>query len=431
MNKPIDRFQRCVNLDWLEVAVYEPANEPHDADYFRSRGWVVIEREYGTRVWGQMFTLEGEDHLSFIEVRRAPKSEVILSYVAHLRFVNRVCYFPNAAQLMLQFINDYHYDFCRIARVDVCMDFEKFDYGDLPRDFVRRYIADKYAKINQGDLAGRAKERWDGKIWNSLAWGSPKSDVGTKFYNKTMELYDPITKQYAKPYIRQSWFECGLVDDPTQVIKYKASGEAYTPEIWRLEFSIRSSVKNWFMINLDGKERSKQSIRNTLEMYDDRDKLLVLFAALQQHYFHFKHLLKRYKFYKDGHTDGEALKKYDCPDKLLFNWKSQTMLYKVAREEVATSEKVDTTLARLLAQLREFRDRTLDHSIKNASDVIIKYLEYRISHFDQSNPINKKEMQILRTALRNHLEMPWIDPAVLIRKAREEMAIRDEIDPFI
>ena len=107
------------------------------------------------------------------------------------------------------------------------------------------------------------------------------------------------------------------------------------------------------------------------------------------------------------------------------------MLYKVAREEVATSEKVDTTLARLLAQLREFRDRTLDHSIKNASDVIIKYLEYRISHFDQSNPINKKEVQILRTALRNHLEMPWIDPAVLIRKAREEMAIRDEIDPFI
>ena len=246
-----------------------------------------------------------------------------------------------------------------------------------------------------------------------------------------MELYDPITKQYAKPYIRQSWFECGLVDDPTQVLKYKASGEAYTPEIWRLEFSIRSSVKNWFMINLDGKERSKQSIRNTLEMYDGRDKLIILFAALQQHYFHFKHLLKRYKFYKDGHTDGEALKKYDCPDKLLFNWKSQTMLYKVAREEVATSEKVNTTLARLLAQLKEFRDRTLDHSIKNASDVIIKYLEYRISHFDQSNPINKKEVQILRTALRNHLEMPWIDPAVLIRKAREEMAIRDEIDPFI
>lgn len=107
------------------------------------------------------------------------------------------------------------------------------------------------------------------------------------------------------------------------------------------------------------------------------------------------------------------------------------MLYKVAREEVATSEKPDLTLFKLLSQLKSFRDRTLDASIKKASSTIIEYLEYRISHFDQSNPISKKEVQILRTALRNHLDMPWIDPAVLIRKAKEEMNLRDEIDPFI
>lgn len=424
------RQSRCVNLDWLEVSVLEPIAEPHDAEYFRSCGWVVIERDYGTRVWGQMFTLEGEDHLPFLEVRREPKSEIIAQNVAHLRFVNRVCYFPNAAQLMHEFIVNYGYDFQRIARVDICLDLEKFDYGDYPRDFMRRFMEGKYSKINQANISAHGSDQWDGRVWNSLSWGSPSSDIGTKFYNKTLELYDPVTKKYGKPYIRQAWYLAGLVDDASQVIKYKPDGTPYTPEIWRIEFSIRSSVKNWFLIHLDGKEKQRQSIRNTLDMYDGSEKIMILFASLSEHYFHFKHLIKRYNFYQEGHTDGYALRKDRCPDKLLFNWKSQTYLYKVAKESIATSERVDTTLARLLSQLKQFRDTTQDTAIKKSAQVIIDYLEYRISHYDQTNPVNRHDMKILQMALRNHQDMPWIDPAILLRMAKEEMNLRDKIDPF-
>lgn len=424
------RQSRCVNLDWLEVSVLEPIAEPHDAEYFRSCGWVVIERDYGTRVWGQMFTLEGKDHLPFMEVRREPKSEIIAQNVAHLRFVNRVCYFPNAAQLMHEFIVNFGYDFQRIARVDICLDLEKFDYGDYPKDFMRRFMEGKYSKINQANISAHGSDQWDGRVWNSLSWGSPSSDIGTKFYNKTLELYDPVTKKYGKPYIRQAWYLAGLVDDASQVIKYKPDGTPYTPEIWRIEFSIRSSVKNWFLIHLDGKEKQRQSIRNTLDMYDGSEKIMILFASLSEHYFHFKHIIKRYNFYQEGHTDGYALRKDRCPDKLLFNWKSQTYLYKVDKESIATSERVDTTLARLLAQLKQFRDTTQDTAIKKSAQVIIDYLEYRLSHFDQTNPINRHDMKILQMALRNHQDMPWIDPAILLRMAKEEMNLRDKIDPF-
>ena len=424
------RQSRCVNLDWLEVSVMEPIAEPHDAEYFRSCGWVVIERDYGTRVWGQMFTLEGEDHLPFLEIRREPKSEIIAHNVAHLRFVNRVCYFPNAAQLMHEFIVNYGYVFQRIARVDICLDLEKFDYGDYPKDFMRRFMEGKYSKINQANISAHGSDQWDGRVWNSLSWGSPSSDIGTKFYNKTLELYDPVTKKYGKPYIRQAWYLAGLVDDASQVIKYKPDGTPYTPEIWRIEFSIRSSVKNWFLIHLDGKEKQRQSIRNTLDMYDSSEKIMILFASLSEHYFHFKHLIKRYDFYQEGHTDGYALRKDRCPDKLLFNWKSQTYLYKVAKESIATSERVDTTLARLLSQLKQFRDTTQDTAIKKSAQVIIDYLEYRISHYDQTNPVNRHDMKILQMALRNHQDMPWIDPAILLRMAKEEMNLRDKIDPF-
>lgn len=431
MRKVTDNLERCINLDWLEVTALEPITQPHDANYFRAYGFVVVEREYGTRVWAQMFTLEGTDHLPFIEVRRSPKSDIIAANVCHIRLVNRVCYFPNAALLMTEFLNRYGYEFQRINRVDVCLDFERFDSGDYPKDFVRRFMQGKYSKINQANISAHGSDDWAGRVWNSLSWGSPSSDVGTKMYCKTLELYDPVTKHYGKPYIRQAWKECGLVDDPVVMTKTKPSGEVYTPEIWRVEFSIRSSVKNWFLINLDGKAKKKQSIRNTLDMYDSREKLLIIFASLADHYFHFKYLIKRYNFYNEGKSDGYALRKDRCPDKILFRWKSPVAIYKVAKESVATSERVDTTLARLLSQLKQFRDTTHDEAIRKSTTVIIDYLENRISHYDQSNPINRHDMLVMQRALRDHIAQPWIDPAILIRLAREEMNMRDEINPFL
>ena len=389
-----------------------------------------MERDYGTRVWGEMFTIEGDDHLSFIEVRRAPKSDIIAKNIAHLRLVNRVCYFPDAADQMKAFIQAYNYEFHHICRVDICYDFEKFDYGDKPRDFLRRYIQEKYSKVNQGTISAHGDDKWEGRVWNSVSWGSPSSDIGTKFYNKTLELYDPVTKTYRKPYIRQSWRECGLVDDATNVIKYKPDGSSYTPEIWRIEFSIRSSVKNWFLIQLDGKASKKQSIRNTLEMYDTRDKLTILFAALSDHYFHFRHLLKRYNFHKEGHTDGYPVRKDHCPRKLLFNWKSAQYTYKVEKASVATSEHPDRELIRLLNQLRMFRDTTTNRDIRSSCTTIIDYLTHRIEHFDQTNPINRHDVKALQRALAQHIKMPWLDPAQLINLAREELKLRDCLNPF-
>ena len=51
--------KRCVNLDWLEVHAREPIGQPHNADYFREYGCEVQEREYGTRVYKEMFVILG------------------------------------------------------------------------------------------------------------------------------------------------------------------------------------------------------------------------------------------------------------------------------------------------------------------------------------------------------------------------------------
>ena len=423
-------IERCINLDWLEVCAMEPLAEPRDANYFRSCGFVVIEREYGSKVWRDIFTIEDEQGHAFMEVRRAPKSEIIAQNITHLRLVNRYCYFEEAPNIMQTFLDTHSYEFHHITRVDICLDFEYFDYGDKPRDFMRRYIEGKFSKINQANVHAHGSDEWAGRVWNSVSWGAPSSDVGTKFYNKTLELYDPITKRYGKPYIREAWQAAHLVDDMTDCTKVGKDGERYTVEVWRVEFSIRSSVRKWFCIELNGKQRQKQSIRNTLDMYNSKAKLLILFASLSEHYFHFKHLIKRYKFYEEGHTDGYALRKDRCPDKLLFRWKDTQQFYKIEKEHVSGNNKPDSHNLRLLGMLKEFRDRTFDKALKQSASVIIDYLQDHIARHDMANNLTRQDIDALRMALSRHMKHPTIDPALLIKMAKEELSIRDAIDPF-
>lgn len=414
---------RCINLDWLEVHVLEPLDQaPRDADYFRSLGLVVMEREYGTRVFGQMFTiLSPEDHEPMMEIRRAPKTKVLQANEVHLRLVNRVCYRDDAAQLMQTFIDTYGYEFRRISRVDIALDFERFDYGDRPKVFLRRYIEGVYSKINQANVSAHGTDTWTARNWNSISWGSPSSDVGTKFYNKTLELYDPIKRVFAKPYIMQAWMapdEDGnaLIDEHVKVMKADGNGIEFDHEIWRVEFSIRSSVRKWFVINRNGNAKDKQSIRNTLDMYTSRDKMLVLFASLAHHYFHFKHF-------------DPNQRKDRCLDKRLFRWNTAIPTYKIGKESVATAQKPDNTLIRLISLLTSFVRMTLDPKLTEPCKQLIEVLQSEQTRRERHH-FNTKDIVAMRAALREHMEHPEHSYLELYREIREILHLNPEVCPF-
>lgn len=422
MNVPSS--QRCVNLDWLEVHCFEPTNDPHDATYFRRAGLEVVEREYGTRVYKEMFTISDRRGNPFVEVRRNPYSQgfqgVHAAEECHLRLVNAACYYDDAALRLQNFMDAYGYTFNRIARVDICLDFEKFDEGDDPAKFLSRYLRQVYSKINQGNITAHGTDRWDGQLWNSVSWGSPSSAIGTKFYNKTQELYDPTSGTFKKPHIRYAWLQCGLIDDFHKVLKKNEDGW-YQPQIWRIEFSIRSSVKKWFTIELNGKERNYQSIRNTLEMYDCREKLVTLFAALQQHYFHFKH-------YEHGK------RKDRCDDKVLFVWKGVQKTYKVGRDDITSilgdGAKKAKPYDTLLRKLREFREGQIKHDVLNACDIIIKVLEGDILRSDVRNPFNWQELLVLQQTLSRKADGDRTDAAVLMNEIKELLHLNDKTAIF-
>lgn len=428
---------RCVNLDWLEVFALEPLNvRALDAFYYISQGYHVEERAYGTRVYREMFTIyDLRDGEPLLEIRRNPKSLINDPRSCHIRLVNRTCYFNNAADLMAEFLKRNGYTFKRITRVDVCLDFERFDTGDRPGVFLRRYIERVYSKINQCDISPRGKDTWSGRDWNSISWGSPSSDVTTKLYNKTMELYDPVLKSYRKPYIRQAWQACGLVDDYVLMTKTAADGTVYTPDIWRVEFSVRSNVHNWFAIELDGhtqvkkkgvKAKNLQSMPNTLEAWNNRYKLLLMFASLAHHYFHFK-------YYREEVVDGEtrAIRKDRCPDKVLFRWNDVVNFrYKIERDSVAGKETPDRKFMLLLAKLKEYRESTKDTQVKQSCDVIIEALERQRHNAEQSKRYSHDDYLAWQMTLSHMIEHRDDNPLRVLHELKEALKLNDRTCPF-
>lgn len=418
---------RCVNIDWLEVFCYEDITlTPYTAEFFRSHGWSVVERPYGTRVYNEMFTLLGTDGEPLLEIRRNPKSQmadgqngILAVNATHLRLCNRTCYCVDAIDRFRAFLAEYHYTIVRIARLDICLDFEYFDYGDEPFKFLQRYLVGRYAKINQANISLHGRDQWDGRYFNSVSWGAPKSCIKTRFYDKTMELREGKDK----PYIRQAWQEAGLITDFHNMTKQKADGTVYTPRIWRVEFAITSGKRNWFMMEHDNRgKRKKQSVRHTLAMWDTKDKQLNMFLSLADHYFHFKKVEYKHKrnaitedalatiaISQQAHksllmfTEEPQLQRKDrCQDKLLFRISDATEFYKL--ENLASSTPSSKPLNSLIRRLEEWRDKQYKSDIIRACNTIIKEMKTFAALQDTTNEWPVELLQQIRYVIAKRIE---------------------------
>lgn len=395
--KSDDEKIRCVNLDWVEIYAKEDSQRyPLNADYFRSKGYLVNERDYGTRVYAEMFTIEDKEGHPFIEVRRKPMTGTsdfsgLDQYSCHLRLVNRACYYEDAISRLRDFMVEHDYEFQRIFRLDICYDFTQFDYGDKPERVAQRIVDKKYRKINQGHMATHSEDRWDRYEWETLSWGSKTSMVSTKMYNKTKELASPKTD---KPYIRQIWFESRLIDDPINCTKKGPDGKQHDIDVWRIEFSLKSSARNWIVIeDQSGKKVTKKSIPHTLSMYDTKDKLWQRFQDLAFHYFHFKiqtfvserpalaSLAQSVLALDQDHplfplhsqSQRKLQRKDRCPDKKLFKWDDNHVFHALAPlAPESRPEREDLSLKRRLSL---YKLTHADPDVRRSCDILIQSID--------------------------------------------------------
>lgn len=405
-----EKIDRCIHVDWLEVYCLEPLDTfPLDAEYYRKKGYQVREREYGTRVYKEMFELLNNNGDPVLEVRRNPASgdsdfSGLVPESCHLRLPNWILYQDNPVRYLMEVIMQHGYIFKRIFRIDIAYDFQYFDTGDDPAAFVRRYLKGQYRKINQCNLTAHGEDNWNQCDWNSLSWGSRSSMVSTKLYNKTKELKEGKS---TKPYIRTCWMLAGLVDNPLSLTKRKEDGSMIPVNIWRLEFSIKSSCDGYVAIEMEkGRKIEKQRIPHRLPMFDGEDKLWDRFQDLCYHYFRFKHkeYIELTEKYNGGvleavHSEENKVlrRKSRCRDKKLFYFDADHQFMKLT--QAPSDRKANTKDDILERRLRLFLMEHQTPDIDKAVHVILDAID--LDKLQSYSPDKRlKEAKALQTLLK-------------------------------
>lgn len=298
--------KKSINLDWLEVFCNE--NEPKSAAYFKNLGWQVQEREYGTPLYKEMFTLLSNNGKPFLEVRRNPYSlkengGIFERGSCHIRLSNRTLYTHNPIQQLQDFLIKYQYTYKGITRLDIACDMVTFDNQMRPAELISKYMRGEVLKVNNSRLSAHGNESQGNKIWNSLKWGSENSPISTKLYDKTKELKEKSDKLY----IKDAWLHDGLCE--LQKVNYTyynkktkqkeqrskmlvvTTGTATKEEIpieqaqeekiYRIEYSIKSEGRNWITLDED------QRLTITLNKFSNKTKLMLMFMILSKWCFRF------------------------------------------------------------------------------------------------------------------------------------------------
>lgn len=409
-----EKQNRCLHIDWLEVYCLEPLDTfPLNADYFTKLGYVVKEREYGTRVYNEMFEILNSNGDPILEVRRNPASgdssfSGLVPQSCHLRLPNWMLYQDNPVRFLMDFMLKHNYIFKRIFRIDICYDFVKFDSGDDPARFVRRYLKGQYRKINQCQLTAHGQDNWNMCDWNSLSWGARSSMVSTKLYNKTLELTEGKS---TKPYIRTAWMIAGLIDNPVSITKQQPDGSMQKVDVWRLEFSMKSSCDGWLDIEMNkGRKIEKQRIPHRLSLFDGKDKLWQRFQDLCYHYFRFKHLeyIELTDKYDGGvleavHSEAnKVLRRKDrCRDKLLIKFDADHQFTQLT--QAPSDRKANTKEDILERRLRIFSMTHPEDNVKKAIQVILDVIDMD-KLINYSPERKRREAQALQLVLKWKLQ---------------------------
>lgn len=362
---------RILNIDWLEIYCIEQIDEPRDAEFFRTQGFEVIERDYGTPIYKEMFTI-CENGNPYIEIRRNPYSLKSMGGImqdgsCHIRLCNESCYHDNPIDEMRTFIMTYDFVYKSIARIDICLDFNVFDNGWTPQRFINSYMRSNISKVNQTNVSCHGSDNWDGRSFNSLKWGAVTSPISTKLYNKTLEMKQGEDKSY----IRQ-WWQCGGDFVGMAIKPDEVTGLDMTKDVWRLEFSIKAQAQA-------RKRKSGNEEKFTLHLfdYDTKEKLWQRFCELYEMYFDFR---KKEYVYDEKKQERHLKRKYDCKRIKLFDFSDRCIKYKPARKP-RQKKRPDRIYKIMMNRISDMMNKPkVEREYKEAFTTLINYLSYKCNY---------------------------------------------------
>lgn len=197
-----------ITCDWFSFSIhsyYKPAALPHDFEEEVQSGTNVFKRR-------AIYSYRGAKVLTALSL---PKSKILPQDIILIEVANRWLYDMCELENILQTMWPY-YQFSNMSRVDLAADFIADEHT---METIKRLSTGQYY-VNGKKLGSMFFEDGKQRAAYDMNFGSVRSDVKWKLYNKTKEI-GATTCHCSKPWITAWWRSNGLPLD----------------NIWRLEVS--------------------------------------------------------------------------------------------------------------------------------------------------------------------------------------------------
>lgn len=289
---------RIINVDWLTLYCVG-GNQFDIAKKIANLGYMIKDRQVSTRHFKTILDAYTSDNYPMFEIQAEPTSlkrngGIWRDGACLIKVNNRHLYKDGTITQVYDSLKAVGIEVVAISRLDIAMDFQYFDNGLSPRNFIRNFHKNKYWKVGSKKFTaiGEIDENLN---YEYIRFGSPTSAVKVYLYNKTKELNDVKDKAY----IRALWSENGMADK----------------DVWRLEISIKSDARHLIdltgelvksgntLVNketgsiidkdaitqVDSKGKIHEVVPITIDSISDKYRVMSLYDKLIRHYFRFRY----------------------------------------------------------------------------------------------------------------------------------------------
>lgn len=225
-----------INLDWVafSVTLCRTDEDSNDTGFvFRNRPNCRLIELGGNNIYKRRIILYTTDGEKILTILCDPYSHIIAHDSALVEVANKWLY-GGSLNWVMSVVYDLHpCCFLCLSRVDICGDFQ----ADMDEWAIIQGLADNsmyVQSIREGsmfhDYVDNPEDNTRGRVPKCLSWGSKRSNIKWKLYNKSLELteYDDKGRAFfTKPYIVDQWRE----------------NDMDVNRVWRLEISISPLAK--------------------------------------------------------------------------------------------------------------------------------------------------------------------------------------------
>lgn len=289
-------MKQVINLDWLQVFCHGKELSQKD---FWNNSTKITAQDSGkeTLVFLKLFYIYF-GNIKVAEVQQHPRSKIIHSDATIVKLENRVLYSTQYVYVLQTIFQTYNLHYKGITRIDICLDSQEILFKGGVQKFLKSTI--KKEENEKGFIYNNPYNSTTYHVTRngtgqsritSVKWGSAKSAITCKCYDKTLELIEVKDK----PWIRRCWelndIDYQYNDDELFALTDKQKKKLVST-IGLAQF-VKKPVYRWeISIKAEGREvvRTEDGEILQLSLDDVENSLLVrnIFFSFARHYFDFR-----------------------------------------------------------------------------------------------------------------------------------------------